>query len=181
MYHDEQVAGAIIQERGSEVEGVPTAGAVEVAHIDWSERRIIRHKTRREVGDRDVGHIDGAVGLYGRCRRVAILEFDASNGGGTTHFRSKNQLLGIAVIIVIANREVVGGCGAGTRVEGQYRGSGGVALDAGQRAGAEYQRSTPCTIAVATTVGTNRYGILSAIGQPCEEYSRLTSSGKAER
>ena len=181
MYHDEQVAGAIVQEWCGEGEIVSTRGAVEAANIDWSEcRRIIRHKTRREVGGRDIGQIYGAVGLCGRCRGVAILEFDARDGGGATQLRGKNQLLGIAVIIVIANREVVGGRRPCASIEGQHGGSGGVALDAGERVGTEYQGITPCTIAVGTTVGTYNDGVLGAEGESGEEHTCSIDCGKSK-
>ena len=176
VHHNQQVAGAVILEVVGEGEGGPSVIArlaIEVARIDHLEGRgVIRHEGRTEVADRDIGQIDGAVGLVSHCRSIAILELDAADGGGTVQLGSENQLLGVGVVVEIIDRHVVVGAGRAL-VEGERGGLGGIGGLAAKAVGGEVEGVAPGAVAVGHAVAADDDMIGAARGETGDDEALL--------
>ena len=124
--NDEEVVGAIIGERGVKLEVVPSLSAVERAGVDLLEVAAVGHKTAAQRSGRHIGHVDGHISLAAHGCAIGILEVNAGEGAGAVKFASKYQLLGVTIMIVVTDRQIIGRSGTVTNLDGV--GSGGIKL-----------------------------------------------------
>ena len=65
-----------------------------------------------------MAHVDGAIGFGGHGRRTGITETDGRDFARTTQFVGSEDLLGVGIVVVVGDRQVVGGSGAGGGADG---------------------------------------------------------------
>ena len=98
---------------------IPTLSAIEVARVN--NLQILRSDKvvgTGEAAECGVAHIDG-TGSFGRHRTsTAIVEAYSIDFTGASEFSTTDYLLGIGIVIIVGDRDIVGGVGVGKIANG---------------------------------------------------------------